>query len=247
MAKDFAWLQEHIRGDVQLIDKSDETALLAIQGPKALETMAKVTSADLASLKYYTFTRGTVAGVPCLISRTGYTGEMGFEVYMPNDEALGKKVWDAIFAAGAEFDIEPIGLGARDTLRLEVGFCLYGNDIDQSTHPLEAKLGWITKLQKGEFIGRDTMLAAKEAGLKRALVGMTLEGRLVPRHGYPIIVDGQEAGVVTSGTMSPMLEKGIAMGYVPVTHEMPGSTVYVRIRNQDVAATVVKLPFIQKQ
>ncbi len=247
MAKDFAWLQEHITGDVQLIDKSDETALLAIQGPKALETMAKVTSADLASLKYYTFTRGTVAGVPCLISRTGYTGEMGFEVYMPNDEALGKKVWDAIFAAGAEFDIEPIGLGARDTLRLEVGFCLYGNDIDQSTHPLEAKLGWITKLQKGDFIGRDTMLAAKEAGLKRALVGMTLEGRLVPRHGYPIIVDGQEAGVVTSGTMSPMLEKGIAMGYVPVTHEMPGSTVHVRIRNQDVAATVVKLPFIQKQ
>ncbi|HOJ02500.1 MAG TPA: glycine cleavage system aminomethyltransferase GcvT [Bacteroidota bacterium] len=247
MAKDFAWLHEHISGDVQLIDKSDETALLAIQGPKALETMAKVTTADLASLKYYTFTRGTVAGVPCLISRTGYTGELGFEVYMPNDEALGKKVWDAIFAAGAEFDIEPIGLGARDTLRLEVGFCLYGNDIDQSTHPLDAKLGWITKLQKGEFIGRDAMLAAKEAGLKRALVGMTLEGRLVPRHGYPIIVDGVEAGVVTSGTMSPLLEKGIAMGYVPVTHEAPGSTVHVRIRNQDVAATVVKLPFIQKQ
>ncbi len=247
MAKDFAWLHEHISGDVQLIDKSDETALLAIQGPKALETMAKVTTADLASLKYYTFTRGTVAGVPCLISRTGYTGELGFEVYMPNDEALGKKVWDAIFAAGAEFDIEPIGLGARDTLRLEVGFCLYGNDIDQSTHPLDAKLGWITKLQKGEFIGRDAMLAAKEAGLKRALVGMTLEGRLVPRHGYPIIVDGVEAGVVTSGTMSPLLEKGIAMGYVPVTHEAPGSMVHVRIRNQDVAATVVKLPFIQKQ
>lgn len=247
MAKDFAWLHEHISGDVQLIDKSDETALLAIQGPKALETMAKVTTADLASLKYYTFTRGTVAGVPCLISRTGYTGELGFEVYMPNDEALGKKVWEAIFAAGAEFDIEPIGLGARDTLRLEVGFCLYGNDIDQSTHPLDAKLGWITKLQKGEFIGRDAMLAAKEAGLKRALVGMTVEGRLVPRHGYPIIVDGVEAGVVTSGTMSPLLEKGIAMGYVPVTHEAPGSTVHVRIRNQDVAATVVKLPFIQKQ
>lgn len=247
MAKDFAWLHDHITGDVQLIDKSDETALLAIQGPKALETMAKVTTADLASLKYYTFTRGTVAGVPCLISRTGYTGELGFEVYMPNDEALGKKVWEAIFAAGAEFDIEPIGLGARDTLRLEVGFCLYGNDIDQNTHPLDAKLGWITKLQKGEFIGRDAMLAAKEAGLKRALVGMTLEGRLVPRHGYPIIVDGVEAGVVTSGTMSPLLEKGIAMGYVPVTHEAPGSTVHVRIRNQDVAATVVKLPFIQKQ
>lgn len=247
MAKDFAWLHEHISGDVQLIDKSDETALLAIQGPKALETMAKVTTADLASLKYYTFTRGSVAGVPCLISRTGYTGELGFEVYMPNDEALGKKVWEAIFAAGAEFDIEPIGLGARDTLRLEVGFCLYGNDIDQSTHPLDAKLGWITKLQKGEFIGRDAMLAAKEAGLKRALVGMTVEGRLVPRHGYPIIVDGVEAGVVTSGTMSPLLEKGIAMGYVPVTHEAPGSTVHVRIRNQDVAATVVKLPFIQKQ
>jgi aminomethyltransferase len=247
LEKDFNWLNEHIQGDVQLIDKSDETALLAVQGPRSLDTLQKLTSTDLSTMKYYTFTRGEIAGVPCLISRTGYTGELGFELYTTADEAAAVRLWDAIFDAGKEFDIEPIGLGARDTLRLEVGFCLYGNDIDQSTHPLEAKLGWITKLQKGDFIGRDAMMKAKEEGLKRALVGMTVEGRLVPRHGYPLSVNGIECGVVTSGPMSPMLEKGIAMGYVPVEFSQPGSTMDVMIRNQAVPATVVKVPFIEKQ
>ncbi len=246
MEKDFAWLSEHVSGDVQLIDRSDDTALLAIQGPKSLDTMKALTDLDLASMPYYSFLRGTVAGIECLISRTGYTGELGFEVYFKNDPVLASKMWDAIFEAGKQYDIAAIGLGARDTLRLEVGFCLYGNDIDQTTHPLEAGLGWITKLAKGDFVGRDVLVKAKEAGLARKLVGLLVEGRSVPRHGYDVIVDGVPAGVITSGTMSPMLEKGIAMGYVPSTCAEPGSTVHVRIRNQDVPAKVVKIPFIQK-
>jgi aminomethyltransferase len=247
MAKDFAWLKEHLSGDVQLIDKSDETALLAVQGPMSLATMQKLTDLDLSQLPYYHFLRGKVAGIDCIISRTGYTGELGFEVYFPIDQELGNRMWDAIFEAGKEFDIAPIGLGARDTLRLEVGFCLYGNDIDQTTNTLEAGLGWITKLNKGDFVGRDALMQAKAQGLSRRLVGLTVEGRLVPRHGYEIIVDGQVAGVVTSGTMSPMLEKGIAMAFVPTACVEPGTVVYVRIRNQDVLAMVTKLPFVSKQ
>jgi aminomethyltransferase len=244
--KDFRWLSDHLTPDVQLIDKSDDTALLAVQGPRSRETMAKLTDLDLEKLPYYHFLRGRVAGIECLLSRTGYTGELGFEVYFPNDVVQAHAMWEAIFDAGKEFTIEPIGLGARDTLRLEVGFCLYGNDIDQTTHPLEAGLGWITKLDKGDFMGRDAMLKAKQEGLSRRLVGMTVEGKAIPRHGYEIVVDDKAAGVVTSGTMSPMLEKGIAMGYVPATHAAPGSTVGILIRNQVVPATVVKLPFIAK-
>jgi aminomethyltransferase len=247
LEKDFDWLREHISGDVQLIDCSDETALLAVQGPKSLETLRKLTELPLDEMKYYTFLRGTVAGIDCLISRTGYTGELGFEIYFAADKELGERMWNAIFEAGEEFTIEPIGLGARDTLRLEVGFCLYGNDIDRSTMPLEAKLGWITKLQKGDFIGRDAMLAAKEAGFKRTLVGLTLEGRSVPRHGYDVAVNGEVCGKVTSGTMSPMLEKGIAMAYVPVEHSAEGGTVDVIIRNQPVPAVIVKPPFIDRK
>jgi aminomethyltransferase len=247
LEKDFNWLRDHLAGDVQLIDRSDETALLAVQGPKSLDTLRKITDIDLEDMKYYTFRRGTVAGVECLLSRTGYTGELGFEIYFPSDRALGEKMWNAIFEAGKEFDIEPIGLGARDTLRLEVGFCLYGNEIDQTTMPLEAKLGWITKLQKGDFIGREAMVKAKEAGLKRTLVGLTLEGRALPRHGYEIAVNGTVCGHVTSGSMSPLLEKGIAMGYVPVEYGAEGSVVDIIIRNQPVPATVVKVPFVTKQ
>jgi aminomethyltransferase len=246
LSKDYEWLLSHLTGDVRLVDRSDETSLLAVQGPRSIETLQKLTSVDLASMQYYTFVRGTIAGIECLISRTGYTGETGFELYFPADVSTGKTIWDAIFDAGTEFDIEPIGLGARDTLRLEVGFCLYGNDIDQTTNPLEAKLGWITKLQKGDFIGREALLRAKEGGLSRNLVGLTTEGKAFPRHGYPIALGGMECGVVTSGTMSPMLEKGIAMGYVPLTSAKPGSVVDIMIRNQAVPATVVPLPFIHK-
>jgi aminomethyltransferase len=245
--KDFAWLSEHLTSDVELVDKSDDTALLAIQGPRSLETMKKITDLDLDALPYYHFLRGTVAGIDCLLSRTGYTGELGFEVYFANDIVKARTMWDAIFEAGREFSIEPIGLGARDTLRLEVGFCLYGNDIDQTTHPLEAGLGWVTKLDKGDFVGRDALVKAKQEGLTRRLVGLHVEGRSIPRHGYEIVVDGRPAGVVTSGTMSPMLDRGIALGYVPVSHAAAGSAVGIAIRNQVVPATVVKLPFVTKQ
>jgi aminomethyltransferase len=246
LEKDFNWLASHIQSDVQLADVSDDTALLAIQGPKSIETLQKLTAVDLAAMKYYTFVRGELAGVACMISRTGYTGEAGFELYLKADESAAARIWDAIFEAGREFSIEPIGLGARDTLRLEVGFCLYGNDIDQHTNPLEAKLGWITKLQKGDFIGRDALLRVKEDGVQRTLVGLTVEGRLVPRHGYAIAVNGIECGVVTSGTMSPMLERGIALGYVPVEYSEAGTKVNIMIRNQAVEATVVKPPFIER-
>jgi aminomethyltransferase len=246
LEKDFNWLSEHITGDVTLLNKSDETALLAVQGPRSLDVVKKLTSAEIDALPYYHFLPGKVAGIDCMISRTGYTGELGFELYFAADDALGETMWNALFDAGREFDIEPIGLGARDTLRLEVGFCLYGNDIDQTTHPLEAGLGWITKLDKGDFTGRDAMMKAKEAGLKRKLVGMFVEGKSIPRHGYDIIVGGAVAGVVTSGTMSPILERPIAMGYVPVEYSKPDSVVHVRIRNQDVQATVTKLPFVVK-
>jgi len=247
LEKDFSWLRDNLRGDVQLIDKSDDTALLAIQGPKSIETLAKLTTLDLEAMKYYTFAHGSVAGVPCLVSRTGYTGEVGFELYLKSDPAIAATLWNAIFEAGKEFDIEPIGLGARDTLRLEAGYCLYGNDIDKTTNPLEAKLGWITKLQKGDFIGREALLNIKELGLKRTLVGLTVESRLVPRHGYPIAIGGVEQGVVTSGTMSPMLEVGIALGYVPLSHKEPGSRVEINIRKQAVSAVVTKVPFIEKR
>jgi aminomethyltransferase len=245
--KDFNWLKDHAQGDVQLIDKSDETSLLAVQGPKSKDVMKKLTDINLEALEYYHFTHGKVAGINCLLSRTGYTGEHGYEIYFDADLVLGKKMWDAIFEAGAEFSIEPIGLGARDSLRLEVGYCLYGNDIDKTTNPLEAGLGWITKIAKGDFVGRGPIVALKEAGLKRKLVGMTVEGKSFPRHGYEIAVNGTVCGHVTSGTVSPMIEKGIAMGYVPAEYSALGSIVNILIRNQPVPATVVKLPFVENR
>lgn len=246
LEKDFAWLSEHVAGDVTLLNRSDETALLAVQGPRSLDVVRKLTDADVDSLPYYHFLPGAVAGIDCLISRTGYTGELGFELYFAADTALGERMWSALFEAGREFDIAPIGLGARDTLRLEVGFCLYGNDIDQTTHPLEAGLGWITKLDKGDFVGRDALRKARESGLHRKLAGMLVEGKSIPRHGYDIIVNGEAAGTVTSGSMSPMLDRPIAMGYVPAELSKPDSMVRVRIRNQDVPAVVTKLPFVTK-
>ena len=246
LEKDFTWLQEHVSGDVALLDKSDATALLAVQGPRSLDTVKKLTNLNLDALPYYHFLTGKVADIDCMVSRTGYTGELGVEIYFPADVPLGERMWNALFEAGKEFTIEPIGLGARDTLRLEVGFCLYGNDIDQTTHPLEAGLGWITKLDKGDFVGRDALLHAREEGLKRKLVGLLVDGKSIPRHGYEIIVEGAAAGVVTSGTMSPMLDRPVAMGYVPTAFSKPDSVVHIRIRNQDVPATVAKLPFVTK-
>ncbi len=244
--KDFDWLQSQRKGDVELKNVSDEFSLLAVQGPKSLETIQKLTAAPLSTIEYYHFKRGTVAGIPMIISRTGYTGELGFELYFESSPTTGKKVWDAVFAAGKEFGIGPIGLGARDTLRLEMGFCLYGNDIDQTTHPLEAGLGWITKLNKGEFVGKGPMVMAKEAGLKRRLVGLTLPQKNIARHGYAIASDGSTIGHVTSGTFSPSLQKSVALGYVDSAHAKPGSIVSVPIRGKAIDASVVTIPFLQK-
>jgi len=242
--KDFEWLKSRLEGDVELIDRSDEFSLLAVQGPQSLATLKKITDINLSAIEYYHFKRGRLAGEEMIISRTGYTGELGFELYFRWDETAGKKVWDAVFNAGKEFGIVPIGLGARDTLRLEMGYCLYGNDIDQTTHPLEAGLGWITKMNKSDFVGKSVMKKAKAEGLRRKLVGFTLSEKAVARHGYPLMVKGSEVGHVTSGTFSPSLERAIGLGYVSVGNDEEGNTIHVGIRGKEVPATIVKIPFV---
>jgi len=243
--KDWEWMKSHCPSGVKLENRSDDIALLAIQGPQSLATLQKLTPVNLSTIPYYHFVQGTVAGVDMTISRTGYTGELGFEIYF--DVVHAEKIWNAIFDAGKEFAIAPIGLGARDTLRLEMGYCLYGNDIDQTTHPLEAGLGWITKLDKGDFIGKAAILRAKAEGLKRKLVGLVLNDKAIPRHGYSIVsADGAIVGTVTSGTFSPSLEKGIAMGYVSLSHSTVGSLVYIDVRGKKVEAQVVPTPFLKK-
>ncbi|MGD0037824.1 MAG: glycine cleavage system aminomethyltransferase GcvT [Bacteroidota bacterium] len=245
LQKDFDWLQSQKFGDVELENVSDLTALLAVQGPKSLATLQKLTKEDLSKIEYYAFTRCILAGVSMIISRTGYTGELGFELYFNADIETAKNVWNAIFDAGKEFSIRPVGLGARDTLRLEMGFCLYGNDIDKTTNPLEAGLGWITKLSKKEFNGRNAMLKAKEEGLKRKLVGFTLPDRTLARHGYKITYNGNVVGQVTSGTFSPSLKKGIGMGYVSAELANSGNVISVRVRDKEMPATIVVMPFLQ--
>jgi aminomethyltransferase len=243
--KDFDWLQAQKFGAMELENVSDTTALLAVQGPKSLATLQKLTKVNLSKIEYYAFAHGTLAGVSMIISRTGYTGELGFELYFNADIETAKKIWDAVFDAGREFGIQPVGLGARDTLRLEMGFCLYGNDIDKTTNPLEAGLGWITKLSKKEFNGRNPMLKAREEGLKRRLVGFTLPDRTLARHGYEIISNDNVVGQVTSGTFSPSLKKGIGMGYVSAELANAGNVVSVRVRGKEIPATIVVLPFLQ--
>ncbi len=245
--KDIAWMQNNLTGDARLKNISDDISLLAVQGPASLATLQKIAGLDLAPLEYYHWVRGTIAGQEMVISRTGYTGELGYELYFPSDRTLGERIWNAIMDAGKEFQIGPVGLGARDTLRLEMGFCLYGNDIDQTTHPLEAGLGWITKIDKGPFNGRDTLVKAKKDGLQRKLVGFMVQEKAFPRHGYPLQVEGREAGHVTSGTFSPTLEKGIGMGYVPAGNAKTGAAIQVMIRNKPVPATIVSVPFVKKQ
>jgi len=247
IAKDREWLIAHCDGDVQLVDKSDDISLLAVQGPKSLATLQALTAADLQSIPYYRFVEGELAGVPMIISRTGYTGELGFELYFKAEDSLARRVWDAIFEAGKEYGIVPVGLGARDTLRLEMGYCLYGNDIDQTTNPLEAGLGWITKLSKSDFIGKKALLDVKAKGLRRKLVGFHLPGRTLARHGYKISSSGGEIGHVTSGTFSPTLDFGIGLGYVLPEHASPGTSLTIKIREKEVEATVVPLPFVHKK
>ncbi len=243
MAKDWAWLQQFAGNfDVRMTDVSEGTALLAVQGPLAAQALQSLTDLDLGAMTYYTFGIGTFAGVSdVVVSATGYTGAGGFEIYIPNAHAAA--AWDAIIAAGAPFGLEPIGLGARDTLRLEMGFCLYGNDIDDTTSPIEAGLGWITKFTK-EFTNSAALKSQKEAGVARKLVGIKLLERGVPRHGYPIVdADGNAVGEVTSGTMAPSLNEAIGMAYVPTASAAPGSIVLVEIRGKALKAEVVSLPF----
>lgn len=244
MQKDWDWISQHNTDGVKMTDISDQTSLLAVQGPKAMTTLQKLTDADLAQIPYYNFTIGTLAGVEdVIISNTGYTGAGGFELYIPNQHA--KAVWDAVFAAGHEFNIQPIGLGARDTLRLEKGFCLYGNDIDDTTNPLEAGLGWITKLDKGDFVDKETIAQLKAEGVKRKLVGFEMVDKGIPRHDYAVVNENGEAiGKVTSGTQSPTLGKAIGLAYVPTELSKPGSQILIDVRGRTLKAEVVKLPFV---
>lgn len=244
IAKDWEWMNKHRPSDVRFVDRSEETALLAIQGPQSLVTLQKLTATDLSAIPYYHFVRGTLANVEMTISRTGYTGELGFEIYF--DVRHAEAVWRAIFAAGAEYGIAPIGLGARDTLRLEMGFCLYGNDIDHTTNPIEGGLGWITKLAKGDFIGKPVIERTKAEGPKKKLVGMILTDKAVPRHGYSVMAGGATVGTVTSGTFSPSLERGIALGYVASSYAAAGTAVHIDVRGKLIDATVVGVPFLKK-
>lgn len=232
----------------ELYDASDEICQLAIQGPKAMEVMQKICDQEIMSMGYYTFKKLTVAGIPnAILSITGYTGSGGCEVYVANEDGI--KLWDAIFAAGEEFGIKPIGLGARDTLRLEMGFCLYGNDIDDTTSPLEAGLGWITKFNdvKGDFVDKEYLLAQKEAGLKSRLVGFELLDRGIARHGALICdAEGTQIGVVTSGTMGPTVKKAIGLGYVNLPFNKVDTEIYINIRGKLLKAVVVKTPFYKK-
>ncbi len=240
--KDWNWISERNTVGATLKNLSDDYSLLAIQGPKAVEAMSPLSSVDLAGIKYYNFVVGDFAGIEhVIISATGYTGSGGFEIYCKNTEV--KQVWDAVFEAGAPYGIAPIGLAARDTLRLEMGYCLYGNDLNDHTSPIEAGLGWITKFNK-TFTNSETLLAEKTNGPKRKLVAFELEDRGVPRHDYIIVnATGKEIGIVTSGTMAPSLNKGIGMGYVISEESEFGNTIYIQIRKNQIPATVVKLPF----
>jgi aminomethyltransferase len=246
IAKDFAWMQANALDGVELENVSDSYTLLAVQGPRAVELLQKLTSVDLNGIAYYYFVEGELAGERMIISRTGYTGELGFELYLPSDKSTSEKVWNAIMEAGAEFGIEPTGLGARDTLRLEMGYCLYGNDIDETTNPIEAGLGWITKVNKGEFNGRDAIVKVKEEKPKRKLVAFEMNERAIPRGHFAIKADGNDIGEVTSGTSSPTLGKGIGMGYVATEFAQVGNTIGIAIRDKVIPATIVKLPFVKK-
>jgi len=243
--KDYNWLVSQNDLGAELENASDRIAQLAIQGPKAVQVLQKLTDTDLGAIKYYTFTVGNFAGIDnVIISATGYTGAGGFELYFYNQ--YSEKIWEAIFEAGTEEGIKPIGLGARDTLRLEMGFCLYGNDIDDTTSPIEAGLGWITKFaDHKEFIDKPLFLKQKTEGTSRRLRGFEMIDRGIPRHGYEITdTDGAVIGVVTSGTQSPILGKGIGMGYVATAHSNIGSEIYIQVRGKLLKAKVVKVPFI---
>lgn len=240
--KDWNWISKYNDGDVQMTDISDRTSLLAVQGPKAAEALQSLTDVDLGSMEYYSFKRSTFANVEnVIISATGYTGAGGFEIYFDNQHA--PHIWAAILKAGEPFGIKPIGLAARDTLRLEMGFCLYGNDIDDTTSPLEAGLGWVTKFNK-TFTNSEALKQQKEQGISKKLVGFEMIERGIPRHDYEITDEaGNLIGKVTSGTQSPSLQKAVGLGYVNTAFAKDGTEIYINIRNQKIKAKVVKPPF----
>jgi len=240
--KDWAWINQYNTEGAKLENISDQVSLFAVQGPLAEKTLQPLTAVDLSAMKFYTFEKADFAGVPnIIISATGYTGSGGFELYVPNEYAV--EIWQKIFELGKAYDIKPIGLGARDTLRLEMGYCLYGNDLDDTTSPLEAGLGWITKFSKS-FVNSEKLVAQKEKGIEKKLIGFEIIDRGIPRHGYEILNEaGKSIGKVTSGTQSPSLEKGIGMGYVQRTFADVGQEIYISVRNKALKAKIVKLPF----
>ncbi|MCJ8288677.1 MAG: glycine cleavage system aminomethyltransferase GcvT [Crocinitomicaceae bacterium] len=244
--KDWNWIDAHNSMGAEMKNLSDDYSLLAIQGPKAVEAMQSLTSIDLSAIKYYHFEVKDFAGIEnIIISATGYTGSGGFEIYCKNDQV--EQVWDKVMEAGADFGIKPIGLAARDTLRLEMGFCLYGNDIDDTTSPLEAGLGWITKLAKDDFNDKAFLAKQKEEGITKRLVAFEMVDRGIPRHDYPILdAEGNSIGRVTSGTMSPSMNIGIGLGYVNIANKAVDNEIMIEIRKKHVKAKIVKLPFYKK-
>jgi aminomethyltransferase len=242
--KDWNWFQKHNTGGVEMHNISDDTCLLAVQGPNATKILQPLTEMDVLNLKYYTFTKGEFAGVKnVLVSATGYTGAGGVEIYFENKEGNAEKIWNALFETGGPQGLKPIGLAARDTLRLEMGYCLYGNDIDDTTSPLEAGLGWITKFTK-DFTAKELLQKQKEEGIKRKLVGFEMVDKGIPRHGYEICnADGGQIGYVTSGTQSPSLNKAIGMGYVQLESSAIDSPIFIKVRDKLLQAKVVKIPF----
>jgi len=244
--KDWEWVNRQNKFAATLYNASEETSQLAIQGPLALKAMQKLTDTPILGMEYYTFKKVTFAGVKdVILSTTGYTGAGGCEIYFTSKD---EHIWKAVFEAGAEFGIKPIGLGARDTLRLEMGFCLYGNDIDDTTSPIEAGLGWITKFtDEKDFINKAELLLQKKEGVQRKLVGFELTDKGIPRHGYDIVdAAGNKIGIVTSGTMGPSIKKAVGMGYVPAGLSKEGSEIYISIRDKVLKAKVVKLPFYRQ-
>jgi aminomethyltransferase len=242
--KDFEHIASLNRFDANVENAGARYAQIAVQGPRALPTLQKLTSVDLAAIRYYWFTDGAVCGAPARIAHTGYTGEDGYEIYVAPAEA--PRIWSELLQAGAEFGIKPAGLGARNTLRLESKMALYGHEIDASISPLEADLGWIVKFDKGEFVGRAALLRQKESGIKRKLVGFEMRGRGIGRDGYEVLLDGAPAGWVTSGSPSPTLNKNIGLCYLPVEHAQPGKAIQIIVRNQPVDAVTVETPFYKR-
>jgi len=247
VAKDYAWISEQVKlaGDVAVVDSSSRYALIAIQGPAAREVLQPLTAVELSQIRYYWFSYGEVAAARVTISRTGYTGEDGFEIFVPPN--MADRVWQALLDSGRQADVIPCGLGARDTLRLEAAMRLYGNDIDESTTILEADLGWTIGWKKADFIGKDALLRQKESGVARKLVGFEMSERGIARHGYAVVRGGTQVGTVTSGTQTPFLKKAIGMAYVPVDISTPDTEIEIDIRGRALKATVTPLPFYKRE